>query len=131
MRCPPRLPLRAGPPTVLRAGISGIRRTGRWVVPARLRVQSVLGSVLLDFSQAEIPHAVVDVELEMAASSAKLLLPDHATADVDGLMTPLGEVKSRVRSRPREGAVHFVVHGRCGIGSVVLRHRYRFAGHRF
>jgi Domain of unknown function (DUF1707) len=122
---------RAGPPTVLRAGISGIRRSGRWTVPARLRVQSVMGSVLLDFSQAEIPHSVVEVELEMAASSAKLLLPDHATADVDGLATPLGEVKSRVPARPREGGVHFVVHGRCSIGSVVLRHRYRFAGHRF
>ena len=36
--------------------ISGIKRTGQWSVPARLRVQSVLGTVLLDFSRAENPR---------------------------------------------------------------------------
>ena len=66
---------RAGPPTVLRSGMSSIRRTGSWSVPARLRVQSVMGSVLLDFSQAEIPHPVVEVELEMAAARPSCCCP--------------------------------------------------------
>ena len=52
-----------GPSTVLRAGLSGIRRTGVWSVPARLRVQSVVGSVLLDFCRAENLHPVVEIEL--------------------------------------------------------------------
>jgi hypothetical protein len=104
-----------------------IKRTGAWSVPARLRVLSLVGSVLLDFTLADNPHPVVEVELEIAAGSVKLLLPDGATADVDGVLTALGEVKSRVPSRPRMGAPHFVVRGRCGLGSVVVRRRRRLA----
>jgi hypothetical protein len=126
---PPPVPART--PTVLRAGMSGIKRTGAWSVPARLRVQSVMGTVLLDFSQAENPHPVVEIELEIAAGSAKLLLPDDATANVDGLVATLGEIKSRVPSQPRPGGTHFVVRGRCGLGSVVVRRRFHFAGHHF
>jgi hypothetical protein len=126
---PPPVPART--PTVLRAGMSGIKRTGAWSVPARLRVQSVMGTVLLDFSRAENPHPVVEIELEIAAGSAKLLLPDDATANVDGLVATLGEIKSRVPSQPRPGGTHFVVRGRCGLGSVVVRRRFHFAGHHF
>jgi hypothetical protein len=126
---PPPVPART--PTVLRAGMSGIKRTGAWSVPARLRVQSVMGTVLLDFSRAENPHPVVEIELEIAAGSAKLLLPDDATANVDGLVATLGEIKSRVPSQPRPGGTHFVVRGRCGLGTVVVRRRFHFAGHHF
>ena len=116
---------------MLRAGLSGIKRTGAWSVPARLRVQSVMGSVLLDFCRADNPHPVVEIELDIAAGSAKLLLPDDATANVDGLVAALGEIKSRVPSHPRPGGPHFVVRGRCGLGSVSVRRRLRFAGHHF
>jgi hypothetical protein len=117
----------SGPATVLRAGMSTIKRTGAWSVPPRLRVQSLVGSVLLDFTQADNPHPVVEVELEIAAGSVKLLLPAGATANVDDLLTALSEVKCRVPSRPRTGAPHFVVRGRCGLGSVVVRRRRRMA----
>jgi Domain of unknown function (DUF1707) len=117
----------SGPATVLRAGMATIKRTGAWSVPARLRVQSLVGSVLLDFTRADNPHPVVEVELEIAAGSVKLLLPDGATADIDNLLTALGEVRCRVPSRPRPGAPHFVVRGRCGLGSVVVRRRRRVA----
>jgi Domain of unknown function (DUF1707) len=81
----------------------------------------------LAFTQADNPHPVVEVELEIAAGSVKLLLPAGATADVDDLLAALGEIKCRVPSRPRTGAPHFVVRGRCGLGSVVVRRRRRVA----
>jgi hypothetical protein len=121
----PALP--SGRATVLRAGLSGLRRTGNWTVPARLRVQSLLGSVLLDFCRAEIPHRVIEIELEMAAGSAKLLVPRGATANVDDLVTALGGVTSRVPAQPGARGPHFVVRGRCGVGSVLVRSPYRLA----
>jgi hypothetical protein len=121
----------AGPPTVLRAGMSGLKRVGDWPVPARLRVQSGVGSVVLDFCDAVNPHAVVEVELEIGAGSAKLLVPDDATANVDDLVAAVGSVKSNLPSRPRPGSPHFVVHGRTAMGSVTVRRRYRFAGRFF
>lgn len=113
----------AGPALVLKAGMSSIKRTGVWDVPARLRVLSGMGSVVLDFCDAHNPHPVVEVELELGAGSAKLLVPEGATANVDDLVPGMGSIRNRVPSRPRAGSPHFVVHGRTAMGSVTIRHR--------
>jgi hypothetical protein len=115
----------AGPALVLKAGMSTIKRTGVWDVPARLRVQSGMGSVVLDFCDAQIAHPVVEIEVVLGAGSAKLLVPDGATANVDDLVPGMGSVRSRVPSRPRPGSPHFVVHGRTAMGSVTVRNRFR------
>ena len=121
----------AGPALVLKAGMSTIKRTGRWSVPARLRVLSGMGSVVLDFCDADNPHPVVEIELELGAGSARLLVPDDATANVDDLVPGMGSVRSKVPSRPRPGSPHFVVHGRTAMGSVTIRRRYRIASRFF
>ena len=120
-----------GPPTVLRGGVGPLKRRGRWNVPPRLRVQSSFGSVLLDFCEAELPSPVVEVELELGAGSARLLVPEHATADVDGLVSSFGSIRSKVASRPVHGHPHFRVYGRTSAGSVTVRTRYTFAGRHF
>ncbi|GAA5127033.1 DUF1707 SHOCT-like domain-containing protein [Pseudonocardia adelaidensis] len=119
------------PPVVLRAGMSTIKRSGTWDVPARLRLQSAMGSVVLDFCDTVIPHPVVDIEVDLGAGSAKLLVPDESTANVDDVVASMGTVKSSVPSVPRPGVLHFVVHGRAGMGSVTVRRRYRIAGRYF
>jgi hypothetical protein len=118
-------------PVVLRAGMSTIKRSGEWDVPPRLRVQSAMGSVVLDFCDTVIPHVVIDIEVDLGAGSAKFLVPDEATANVDGVVASMGTVKSNVPSLQRPGAPHFVVHGRAGMGSVTVRRRYRIAGRFF
>lgn len=119
------------PPVVLRAGMSTIKRGGTWDVPPRLRVQSAMGSVILDFCDTVIPHPVVDIEVDLGAGSAKLLVPDESTANVDGVLASMGTVKSNLPSLQRPGVPHFVVHGRAGMGSVTVRRRYKIAGHYF
>lgn len=119
------------PPVVLRAGMSTIKRSGAWDVPPRLRLQSAMGSVVLDFCDTQIRYPVVDIEVDLGAGSAKLLVPDEATANVDAVVASMGTVKSSVPSVPRPGVPHFVVHGRAGMGSVTVRRRYRIAGHYF
>jgi hypothetical protein len=116
---------------VLRTGMGTLRRTGRWVVPARLRVHSTMGSVLLDFTDAELTHPVIEIELELGAGSARLLVPDEASADVDGLVAAMGTVRSKVPATARPGAPHFRVYGRAGMGSVTVRRRYRLGGYSF
>ncbi|GEC22079.1 hypothetical protein PHY01_43620 [Pseudonocardia hydrocarbonoxydans] len=121
----------SGPPVVLRAGMSTIKRTGDWDVPARLRLQSSMGTIVLDFCDATIHHPVVEVEVDVGAGSVRLLVPDDATANVDDVASSMGTVRSKVPSRPRPGAVHFVVHGRTGMGSVTVRRRYQVGGLKF
>jgi Domain of unknown function (DUF1707) len=117
-----------GEPVVLRAGMSTIKRTGSWAVPPKLKVQTGMGSVVLDFTEAENPHPVVEVDLDLGAGSAKLIVPDEATVNVDGVVTAMGSVKSKLPSTPRPPAPHFVVTGRAGMGSVTVRKRFRW-GH--
>jgi hypothetical protein len=116
---------------VLRSGMSSIRRTGQWEVPARLRVQSGLGSVLLDFCEAHIVHPVVEVELAVGAGSVRMLVPDGATADVDAVVASMGSVTSKVSSVRGSNGPHFVVHGTLSMGSLRVRRRFRIAGHSF
>jgi hypothetical protein len=120
-----------GAPLVLKAGMSTLKRTGDWDVPARLRLQSSMGTIVLDFCETVIHHPVVDVEVDVGAGTVRLLVPDDATANVDEVVSGMGTVKSKVPSRPREGAPHFVVHGRSGMGTVVVRRRYSLGGFAF
>lgn len=118
-------------PLVLKAGMSTLKRTGDWDVPARLQLHSGMGTIVLDFCDAVLHHPVVDVEVEVGAGTVRLLVPEGATANVDDVVSGMGTVKSKVPSRPREGAPHFVVHGRTGMGTVVVRHRYALGGFTF
>lgn len=120
-----------GPALVLKAGMSTIKRAGAWRVPARIRVLSGVGSVVLDFCDADNPHPVVEVELELGAGSAKLLVPDDATVNVDDLVPGMGSVRSAVPSTPQPGHPHFVVHGRAVMGSVRVRRRRRLGRYFF
>jgi Domain of unknown function (DUF1707) len=128
---PPVASTPAGPPLVLKAGMSTIKRTGDWRVPARIRVLSGVGSVLLDFCDADNPHPVVEVELELGAGSAKLLVPDDATVNVDNLVPGMGSVHTKVPSTPQPGHPHFVVHGRTAMGSVRVRRRRKLGRYFF
>lgn len=115
---------------MLRSGMGSLRRAGSWTVPSRIRVQSAMGSVVLDFCDTTLPPTV-DVRLELGGGSARLLLPDGATADVDGMLSGMGTVRSKVTPTPVPGRPHFHVHGRSVMGSVVVRHRFRLAGYRW
>lgn len=121
----------SGPPVVLRAGMSTIKRAGDWQVPSRMRLHSSMGTIVLDFCDTVIRHPVVEIEVDVGAGSVRLLVPDDATANVDDVAAQMGTVKSNVPSRPRPGAVHFVVHGRTGMGSVTVRRRYKLGSLRF
>jgi hypothetical protein len=43
----------------------------------------------------------------------------------------MGTIRSKVPSRQRAGAPHFVVHGRTGMGTLVVRRRYQLGNLRF
>jgi hypothetical protein len=121
----------SGPPVVLRSAMSSIRRTGQWQVPARLRVQTGMGSVVLDFCDAINPHPVVEVELSVGAGSVRMLVPDGATADASAVVAAMGNVSNRVPEIRTPDAPLFVVHGALSMGSLKVRRRYRIAGRSF
>ncbi|MCK2212482.1 DUF1707 domain-containing protein [Actinomadura sp. ATCC 31491] len=100
-----------------------VKRSGDWAVPRRLRVVSKYGGVDLDLSEAVIPHPVVEIDLELAYGSAKIVLPEGGTANVDGVRSDWGRVSTGdVPGRPRAGAVHVVITGTAKYGGVSVRY---------
>lgn len=113
---------------VLRCGAGGLKRAGDWTVPARMQVKGGMGSIELDFSKSVIQHRVVHIELKLGTGGAEILLPDGATANVDGLVASAGSVSSKVASQPSNDKPHFVVAGRTRFGSVTVRRPRRLGG---
>jgi hypothetical protein len=122
----------AGPaPVVLKSGMGDIKRNGAWQVPPVLEVQSTMGDAVLDFTQAVLPQQVVEVRVKLGAGTAKFILPDGATADVDGVSAGMGSVKSKVPAGPQRGQLHLVVRGKVSMGDVVVRYPYEVGRFRF
>jgi hypothetical protein len=124
------LPAQPGQPggnktLVLKTTTGEIKRGGDWPIPRRLRVESGMGSVHLDFSETPIPYDQVDIAVQVGVGSVHLVLPDGASADLDGVVVRIGSTKSRVPQRATGTGVHFVVTGGVGTGSVKVSYRRR------
>lgn len=101
----------------------GLKRSGDWAVPRRLRVSSKYGSVELDLSEAVITHPEVEIDLDLTYGSAKIILPDGAVANVDDFRSDWGNAStSNVPSRPRPGVLHVVITGRAKYGGLTVRY---------
>jgi hypothetical protein len=103
----------------LKNTMSSLNRKGRWAVPRELVVRNRMGSTDLDFSDADIPHAVVTVELDVTAGSVKLLLPEGATVNTEEIEVSAGSIQDKAGIG--EGRPHFVLTGAVRAGSVQIK----------
>jgi hypothetical protein len=108
------------PPVELRANMSKIRRTGQWAVPRQLIVRNRLGSTELDFTDARIEHAEVEIQLDVSGGSVQLLLPERASVDTNGVQVIAGSLKDKVGGA-RGGRPKFIITGRVTAGSLKIR----------
>jgi hypothetical protein len=104
-------------PLKLTAGMSSLRRGGRWDLPPYLRVHAVASSVRLDLVDAVALADVVDMEVRPGAASVRLIVPAGWGVDADRLGRGVGSVKVRVPGRPDPGCPLIVVRGSIGAGS--------------
>ncbi|GAA3460555.1 DUF1707 domain-containing protein [Saccharothrix longispora] len=116
----PTSPIAAVERQELKSTMSTVSRKGTWSVPRQLVVHSRMGSTELDFRQASIPHAVVDIELDVTAGSVKLVLPDGATVNADSVELAASNLRDKVGTGV-DGRPHFVVHGSVRAGSVEIK----------
>ncbi|WNV91386.1 DUF1707 domain-containing protein [Umezawaea sp. Da 62-37] len=103
----------------IKSTMSTVNRKGRWAVPRELVVRNRMGSTELDFSEAEIPHAVVTVELDVTAGSVSILLPEGATVNTDDIQMSAGSITDKAGTG--EGRPHFVLTGVVRAGSVQIK----------
>ncbi|MBI5336709.1 MAG: DUF1707 domain-containing protein [Mycolicibacterium rufum] len=121
------LPLNAQPaaqPQEVRSWMSSITRRGQWTVPPRLRLVTRMCSTTLDFTTAVLQHPVVHIEVDDYFGSIELILPDGATADLDGVANFAASTTVKVTASPPSHRLHVVVTGRVRFGSLTARHPF-------
>jgi hypothetical protein len=100
---------------------SSLKRKGVWTVPRKLVLRRRMGSTELDFTEAHIGHAVVDIELDIVGGSVEMRLPEGSSASTDGIEVSLGSVEDHRRGAKPAGTPHFAIVGSVRWGSVEIR----------
>ncbi|GIH24212.1 hypothetical protein Aph01nite_25220 [Acrocarpospora phusangensis] len=118
---PPEAPVNRGP-LVIKGGMNGATRSGRWQVPAQITVYGGMGSAKLDFTQTECRLPEVAIEVHGQMGGVTIVIPDGwvaATADMD---PGLGGFRDKTTSDrlPRTPLIRLT--GTGGAAGVVIRH---------
>jgi hypothetical protein len=105
----------------LRGVFGSVKREGRWRVPRTLRLHRRMGSVELDFTQADIRYPVIRIELDTIGGSIEARVPEAASVSLDAVAVTLGSVQDHRKQPPIHGTPHFEIVGRLRWGSLEVR----------
>ncbi|MFF9568408.1 DUF1707 domain-containing protein [Streptomyces sp. NPDC014685] len=109
-------------PLVLKGGMHGATRSGRWKVPPVIRAHAGMGSVKLDFTLAECRLREVELEVHGDMGGISIVVPQGWTVRADELETAMGGLKNRTEGPGTPGSPVLRLTGSCGMGGVVVRH---------
>ena len=103
-----------------------VKRVDRWAVPQRMEVKVTSGSVLLDFTQAEITQSTLTLNVDVRSGAVKLMTCPGIVVDADEVAIRSGGVKVKTPWDPDVPVrLRIEVTGRVGSGHFVARPRYR------
>jgi hypothetical protein len=101
------------------------KRAGRWVVPQRMEIHSVGGSVKLDFTDAVITHPRLRIEAKVRGGNLVLVTKPGIEVDADDVRALGGSVKVRPAAADQPVILRVEVSGETTGGNVVARPRRR------
>ncbi|MFB6987224.1 DUF1707 domain-containing protein [Streptomyces sp. NPDC056178] len=115
-------PQEEGKPLILRGGVHGTARTGRWKVPAHIDVDGGMGGARLDFTQTECRLREIGLKVDGQMGGIRITIPAGWAAETDEVDPAMGGVKDRTTAERLPGAPLIRVTGTAGMGGVVVRH---------
>ncbi|HET6290022.1 MAG TPA: DUF1707 domain-containing protein [Amycolatopsis sp.] len=105
---------------------SALQRNGNWLVPESMVIRNKYGATKLDFSQAEIRHPVVHIELQAKWGPVEITIPENGAVDTNSITDiKFGNLDDRTRSNGRPGTPRFVITGRVHGGSLIIKYPRR------
>ncbi|MFC3450314.1 DUF1707 SHOCT-like domain-containing protein [Amycolatopsis speibonae] len=105
---------------------SALQRNGNWLVPESMVVRNKYGATKLDFSQAEIRHPVVHIDLQAKWGPVEITIPENAAVDTNSITDiKFGNLDDRTQSNGRPGTPRFVITGRVHGGALIIKHPRR------
>ncbi|MGD0243942.1 MAG: DUF1707 domain-containing protein [Streptosporangiaceae bacterium] len=103
-----------------------VKRVDRWVVPQRMEVKVTSGSVLLDFTRAEITQPTLKLDVDVRSGHIRLMTKPGIVVDTDDVIIRSGHVRVKTPWGPDVPAqLRIEVSGKVGSGHFVARPRYR------
>jgi hypothetical protein len=69
-------------------------RRGRWEPPETMRTLSVLGSIVLDYGDADLPLGVTEVDCQVFLGSVEIIVPSDVDVELTGSVF-LGSVDTK------------------------------------
>jgi uncharacterized protein DUF1707 len=103
-----------------------VKRVDRWVVPQRMEVKVTSGSVLLDFTRAEITQSTLTLNVDVRSGHLRLITKPGIVVDTDDVTIRSGHVRVKTPWGPDvPGQFRIEVSGKVGSGHLVARPRYR------
>jgi uncharacterized protein DUF1707 len=97
-------------------------RRGRWVVPRRMEIGAIGGSVTLDFTDAVVTHPTLDIEAHVQGGRLLLVTRPDIEVDIDELSARGGRIKVRPDGGSNEPVCLLIrMFGEADGGSVVVR----------
>jgi hypothetical protein len=115
------------------AVMSETRRTGRWSVPPRLTVVSVMSDTKLDLTQAILPTGLLEMEVRVWWASCKIIVPPGMRV-INEMHAVMGAVRTKAddmsaaRANPSLPTLHLSGFAVMGEVNVVVRRRERTYG---
>ncbi len=74
--------------------LSDTKRSGPWIAPERVDVNAVLGEVTLDYTEAQMRHRELYIDISAVMADVTIRVPQDAIVDLEG--TPiLGSIKEQ------------------------------------
>nr|WP_091669725.1 DUF1707 domain-containing protein [Amycolatopsis marina] len=122
----PEFPGYRGDRLELKAHGSTLKRNGRWHVPAEVYVRNKYGETKLDFTEAEVPHPVVHVDLDTKWGSVTMVIPETASVDINNITeVKWGSLEDKTNSNGKLGTPRYVLTGRVHGGSLTIKNPHR------
>jgi hypothetical protein len=107
-------------PEEITAVLGNETRKGRWVVPPRMNVRSVLGDCHLEMQQAVVKQQVTTINARVRLGSVTIWVPDGVDVRLTGRAV-LGSKSSEVQGVPEPGAPVLVVHCDVLLGAINVK----------
>jgi hypothetical protein len=119
---PPEISVDLLQPLVLKGGMNGATRAGRWQVPTRITVYGGMGSAKLDFTQTECRLPEIEIEAHGQMGGVTIVIPDGWMAETTGMEPGLGGFKDKTTSDRLSKTPLIRLTGDGGTAGVVIRH---------
>jgi hypothetical protein len=119
---PTATPVPSGGDVVQWKGTFGsLKRSGPWVVPAKIILHRRMGSVELDFTEARFSTPVVEIELDVIGGSIEIRVPEGAEVNTDAVDVVLGSVEDHRKNATGGGRPLIRFAGTLRAGSLETR----------